>query len=68
MTALHRIDDLTGALDNAAEFVGMTGPVPVFWAGAIPSDLARSSAVDSGTRPGTPTPGSINFFRKSCLG
>jgi D-threonate/D-erythronate kinase len=51
MTALRLLaDDLTGALDTAAEFVGMTGPVPVFWAGAIPPDLARSSAVDSGTR------------------
>src|SRR3954471_14741184 len=51
MTTLRLIaDDLTGALDTAAEFVGLTGPVPVYWSGAIPADLPPSAAVDSGTR------------------
>ena len=51
MTTLRLIaDDLTGALDTAAEFVGPTGPVPVYWSGAIPADLPPSAAVDSGTR------------------
>ena len=51
MTTLRLIaDDLTGALDTAAEFVGLLGPVPVYWSGAIPADLPPSAAVDSGTR------------------
>src|SRR5215204_5381522 len=51
MTALRLIaDDLTGALDTAAEFVGLVGPVPVYWSGAIPLDLPPSAALDSGTR------------------
>jgi len=39
-------DDLTGALDTAAEFSGLTGPVPVRW------DLPErgSAALDTGTR------------------
>jgi uncharacterized protein YgbK (DUF1537 family) len=49
MTTLRLLaDDLTGALDTAAQFVGLTGPVPVFWtSGAAPSG---SAAFDSGTR------------------
>src|SRR3954452_10153868 len=43
-------DDLTGALDTAAELVGLTGPVPAFWHGAIPSALPANAALDSGTR------------------
>jgi uncharacterized protein YgbK (DUF1537 family) len=43
-------DDLTGALDTAAELTGITGPVPVFWHGAIPSVLPPNAALDSGTR------------------
>ncbi len=43
-------DDLTGALDTAAEFVGVTGPVPAFWHGAIPAALPANAALDSGTR------------------
>lgn len=41
-------DDLTGALDSAARFVPLTGPVPVFWdaAGILPPTAAR----DAGTR------------------
>src|SRR5215208_376605 len=51
MTGLRLIaDDLTGALDTAAEFVGLVGPVPVYWSGAIPLDLPPSAALDSGTR------------------
>jgi uncharacterized protein YgbK (DUF1537 family) len=41
-------DDLTGALDTAAQFVGLTGPIPVLWTtGAHGCD---SAAFDSGTR------------------
>ena len=43
-------DDLTGALDTAAAFVGLSGPVPVYWAEVIPSQLPASAALDSGTR------------------
>ena len=51
MTSLRLLaDDLTGALDTAAELVGLVGPVPVFWHGAIPSVLPASAALDSGTR------------------
>ena len=43
-------DDLTGALDTAAELVPLTGPIQVFWHGAIPSRLPANAAFDSGTR------------------
>src|SRR5581483_8974904 len=41
-------DDLTGALDTAAEFAGAFGPLDVVWSAAAPD--AASFAVDSGTR------------------
>ena len=51
MTSLRLLaDDLTGALDTAAELVGLVGPVPVFWHGAIPAVLPASAALDSSTR------------------
>jgi uncharacterized protein YgbK (DUF1537 family) len=51
MTSLRLLaDDLTGALDSAAEFVALTGPVPTFWHDAIPAELPRNAALDSGTR------------------
>ena len=51
MTALRLMaDDLTGALDTAAEFVGLTGPIQAYWAGAIPTELPLTAALDSGTR------------------
>jgi len=40
-------DDLTGALDSAARFVPLTGPLPVVW---HPADELESAAFDSGTR------------------
>lgn len=40
-------DDLTGALDSAARFVPLTGPVPVVWSADVPQGPA---AIDSGTR------------------
>ena len=45
-------DDLTGALDSAAEFVGLAGHQPflAFWHGALPSTLPMHAAIDSGTR------------------
>lgn len=43
-------DDLTGALDTAAEFVGLFGPLPVVWpATSLPQD-SPSLVIDSGTR------------------
>src|SRR3954463_822153 len=51
MTTLRLIaDDLTGALDTSVELAGVTGPVSVFWHGAIPSELPPNAALDSGTR------------------
>lgn len=47
-------DDLTGALDTAAELVRLTGPIQVFWHGAIPSRLPANAAFDSGTRELSP--------------
>ncbi len=43
-------DDLTGALDTAAEFVGVVGPVHAFWQGARPGALPPNAAIDTGTR------------------
>jgi uncharacterized protein YgbK (DUF1537 family) len=43
-------DDLTGALDTAAEFIGLCGPFDVTWANALPSRLPPCVAVDTGTR------------------
>jgi uncharacterized protein YgbK (DUF1537 family) len=51
MTSLRlQADDLTGALDTAAEFVGLCGPLDVAWAGALPIQFPSSLAVDTGTR------------------
>lgn len=43
-------DDLTGALDTVAEFVGVVGPLPVVWPATSPSRTGESLAIDSGTR------------------
>jgi uncharacterized protein YgbK (DUF1537 family) len=43
-------DDLTGALDTAAEFVPLTGNVPVFGPNGTRLDPAASAALDSATR------------------
>ncbi|HEY1411056.1 MAG TPA: four-carbon acid sugar kinase family protein [Rhodopila sp.] len=43
-------DDLTGALDTAAEFVPVAGDMPVFWPGGWPVGLEGSAGLDSGTR------------------
>jgi len=43
-------DDLTGALDTAAEFVGLCGPFDVTWADSPATPDAQSLAIDSGTR------------------
>src|SRR5580692_5388288 len=51
MTSLRLLaDDLTGALDSAAEFIALTGPVHAFWRGAIPAQLPANAALDSCTR------------------
>ena len=42
-------DDLTGALDTAAEFVGLCGPVTAVWT-VPPRTLPAAVAVDTGTR------------------
>lgn len=53
MTILRLLaDDLTGALDTAAELVPLTGAVPVFWSRVTPVQLAGNAALDSGTREG----------------
>jgi uncharacterized protein YgbK (DUF1537 family) len=41
-------DDLTGALDTAAQFVARGGPMPVFW--THPETLPARAAFDTGTR------------------
>lgn len=43
-------DDLTGALDTAAEFVGLCGPFDVIWSDMPAASGPRSLAIDSGTR------------------
>ena len=49
ITALRVLaDDLTGALDCAARFVPMAGPVPTFW--KPPLALPTTAAIDAGTR------------------
>ena len=56
MTTLRLLaDDLTGALDTAAEFVPLTGPIQAFWHGGgwragDTSSLPDSAALDTGTR------------------
>ena len=51
MTSVRLLaDDLTGALDTAAEFVGLCGPFDVTWPEALATHGFRSLAVDSGTR------------------
>jgi D-threonate/D-erythronate kinase len=51
MTSLRLLaDDLTGALDAAAEFVPLAGQVQAFWCGVIPAELPENAALDSGTR------------------
>jgi uncharacterized protein YgbK (DUF1537 family) len=50
MTRVRMIaDDLTGALDTAAEFVGLCGPFDVIWEPPAAS-ASHSLAIDSGTR------------------
>lgn len=51
MTSVRLLaDDLTGALDTAAEFVGLCGPFDVTWPEAPAMQRSRSLAIDSGTR------------------
>ncbi|MBR0735785.1 Hrp-dependent type III effector protein [Bradyrhizobium liaoningense] len=51
MTSVRLLaDDLTGALDTAAEFVGLCGPFDVTWPEAPAITSASSLAIDSGTR------------------
>lgn len=50
MTSIRLLaDDLTGALDTAAEFVGLCGPFDVIWDTPAASG-SPSLAIDSGTR------------------
>ena len=50
MTGLRLMaDDLTGALDSAARFIPLVGPMPVFW-GAVPDNPPLHFAFDAGTR------------------
>jgi D-threonate/D-erythronate kinase len=51
MTSVRLLaDDLTGALDTAAEFVGLCGPFDVTWPDALSASSSPSLAIDSGTR------------------
>lgn len=51
MTSVRLLaDDLTGALDTAAEFVGLCGPFDVTWPEALSTNSPPSLAIDSGTR------------------
>ena len=51
MTSVRLLaDDLTGALDTAAEFVGLCGPFDVTWPDASAPRGSGSLAIDSGTR------------------
>ncbi|MDH2341097.1 four-carbon acid sugar kinase family protein [Bradyrhizobium sp. SSUT18] len=51
MTSVRLLaDDLTGALDTAAEFVGLCGPFNVAWPEASAPLDCGSLAIDSGTR------------------
>ncbi|WP_448192636.1 four-carbon acid sugar kinase family protein [Azospirillum sp. sgz301742] len=43
-------DDLTGALDTAAQLTSATGPIPIHWRGVPRSTAISSIALDSGTR------------------
>jgi D-threonate/D-erythronate kinase len=43
-------DDLTGALDTAVEFVGLCGPLDVFWNETLPPTFSGNLVLDSGTR------------------
>ena len=45
-------DDLTGALDTAAEFVALTGPVHAFWQPMEAGSLPVNAALDIATREG----------------
>ncbi|WP_407154651.1 four-carbon acid sugar kinase family protein [Bradyrhizobium sp. STM 3557] len=47
-------DDLSGALDTAAEFVGVYGPFEVTWADGVPSQHPACLAIDTGTREKSP--------------
>lgn len=47
-------DDLTGALDTAAELVPLAGPIATFWPDALPGVLPALAAWDSATRELTP--------------
>lgn len=53
-------DDLTGALDTAARFVPLTGPIPTFWS-ATP--LADTAALDCGTRDAEATAAAATMAR-----
>lgn len=51
MTTLRLVaDDLTGALDTAAELAAAAGPLHAYWHDGLPEALPASAAVDTGTR------------------
>lgn len=76
-------DDLTGALDTAAQFAARIGPLPVFWPGRILNCLPPSAAIDAGTREEgaavaalatarlasllAPVPGTVSYFKLDSL-
>jgi uncharacterized protein YgbK (DUF1537 family) len=76
-------DDLTGALDSAAQFAGPGREIPVFFGDRIPAGLPAEFAVDSGSREGdgaaaaatasrlaqilSPAPGVVSFRKLDSL-
>jgi len=76
-------DDLTGAIDTAAQFTARIGPIPAFWPGHIPDYLPPSAAIDIGTREEgeavaalatarlatilAPEPGKFSYFKLDSL-
>src|SRR5215211_8440274 len=51
MNAMRLLADvLTGALDTAAGFVRLSGPISVYWPDVIPTELPQSAALDTATR------------------
>jgi D-threonate/D-erythronate kinase len=56
-------DDLTGALDTAAEFVPLTGALPVFWPSGGRWEPVGSVGLDSGTRERDPETAAVEVGR-----
>jgi uncharacterized protein YgbK (DUF1537 family) len=68
MTQLRLIaDDLTGALDTAAQFAAPNRAIPVFLHGRMPAALPGAFAIDAGTREKDAAAASALAIRHACL-